>query len=66
MHGLIQMLRSLDDGCKKNSAFCLKAISQWKVGQQQVNDDPDITYLLEILTKFLTAGDEDLAKMASK
>lgn len=59
------MLRSVDEGCRKNSAFCLKTMSTWDDGQDRINDDPDIDHLLKLLCNLLTCGDEDLGKLAS-
>ena len=59
------MLRSVDEGCRKNAAFCLKTMSQWNDGQDRLNDDPDIEQLLKLLCALLTCGEEDLGKMAA-
>lgn len=62
---LINMLRSVEDGCRKNAAFCLKNMSQWKNGQDSINQDLDIEQLLSTMCNLLTCGDEDLGKMAA-
>ena len=59
------MLRSVDDGCRKNACFCLKNMSAFHAGQDAINKDPDIETLLRLLCTMLTCGDEDLGKMAA-
>ena len=59
------MLRSVDEGCRKNALFCLKTMSGHKDGKDQLNGDPDIETLKKLLCNSLSCGDEDLGKMAS-
>lgn len=62
---LINMLRSVDDGCRKNAVFCLKTMSQWKHGQDSLNQDLDIEQMLSALCNLLSCGDESLGRMAA-